>query len=211
MTVWQVDRRDPAVRPRLHDHARRPARRDADDRLLPVGDGVQEPRVRLRLGGRLRAVRGDAGHHRSASSSTPGARRWRRSDGGPDASRTPRPRHARRHPARVAPPRRPPLSRWHFLLAPVALLFAAAVRADVPHVAHAGAEINKFPPRLIPPSLHARRLRRVCSPESDILRWLLNTAIVSTVAVVVAPGAVLAGRLRLRPAEVRRSHARLLR
>ena len=78
-------RRDPAVRPRLHDHPRRPARRDPDDRLLPVGDGVQDASSSATARRSPTCCSRSRCSSRSASSCTPGARRWRRSDGGPDA------------------------------------------------------------------------------------------------------------------------------
>ena len=52
-----VDHSDPAVRPRLHHDPRRATAVHRDRRLLHVRPRIQDPAVRLRLGGRLRSVR----------------------------------------------------------------------------------------------------------------------------------------------------------
>ncbi len=61
------------------------------------------------------------------------------------------------------------------------------------------ADINRFPPQFIPTALHVAGYVGLFS-ESHILRWLLNTIIVVDDRGRRAPRALLAGRLRLRPA-----------
>ena len=71
---------------------------------------------------------------------------------------------------------------WHLVLAPIALLFALPFVQMFLTALTPASEINKFPPRLIPSSLTLAGFEKLFA-ESDILRWLLNTAIVSTVGV----------------------------
>jgi multiple sugar transport system permease protein len=99
----------------------------------------------------------------------------------PEAS-GPAPRRRRRH--RVNP--------WHFLLMPVALVFLFPLIQLVMTSLESDSDINKFPPRFFPSHLTLNGCP--CQGEiegfiglfqgSDILRWLLNTVIVATVAVV---------------------------
>jgi multiple sugar transport system permease protein len=91
-------------------------------------------------------------------------------------------------PAPVGPrPRRRwrwlPFSPWHLLLMPVALVFVLPLVQMVLTSFMSDAEINRFPPRLIPTSLHLAGYVGVLT-EAPILRWLLNTVIVSTISIV---------------------------
>ena len=68
---------------------------------------------------------------------------------------------------------------------PLALLFAAAARADDPHVVHAPTRTSTASRRgSSRRSLHHRRLRAAVRATPHILRWLLNSLIVSVVAIV---------------------------
>jgi multiple sugar transport system permease protein len=76
-----------------------------------------------------------------------------------------------------------PFSPWHLLLMPLALLFVLPLVQMVLTSFMSDAEINRFPPRLIPTSLHLAGYVGVLT-EAPILRWLLNTVIVSTISIV---------------------------
>ncbi len=88
----------------------------------------------------------------------------------------------------VTPPddvvRRPSRRRWwwHLVLAPVALLFALPFVQMFLAALTPASELRKFPPRFIPASFTFDGFARLFA-ESDILRWLLNSLIVSTVGV----------------------------
>ncbi|WP_456846807.1 carbohydrate ABC transporter permease [Cellulomonas sp. P5_C6] len=71
---------------------------------------------------------------------------------------------------------------WHLLLAPVAFLFALPFVQMFLTALTPASEINKFPPKLIPSTLTLDGFTKLFA-DSDILRWLLNTVIVSTVGV----------------------------
>ena len=82
-----------------------------------------------------------------------------------------------------------PFSPWHLLLMPVALVFVLPLVQMVLTSFMDDAEINRFPPRLIPTSLHLGRLHPASGyvglfTEAPILRWLGNTVIVSTISIV---------------------------
>jgi multiple sugar transport system permease protein len=79
--------------------------------------------------------------------------------------------------------RRLPFSPWHLLLMPVALVFVLPLVQMVLTSFMSDADINRFPPRLIPRSLHLAGYVGVFT-EAPILRWLLNTMIVSTISIV---------------------------
>jgi multiple sugar transport system permease protein len=80
-------------------------------------------------------------------------------------------------------PRTLPFSKWHFLLAPVAVLFAVPfVQMFLTSVSPA-AEINRFPPRFIPSVITFDGYAKLFD-QSQILLWLGNTVIVSVVAIV---------------------------
>ena len=76
-----------------------------------------------------------------------------------------------------------PFSPWHLLLMPVALVFVLPLVQMVLTSFMSDAEINRFPPRLIPTSLHLAGYVGVLT-DAPILRWLLNTVIVSTISIV---------------------------
>jgi multiple sugar transport system permease protein len=76
-----------------------------------------------------------------------------------------------------------PFSPWHLLLMPLALIFVLPLVQMVLTSFMSSAEINQFPPRLIPTSLHLEGYRHLFS-ETKALRWFLNTVIVSGIAVV---------------------------
>nr|WP_221374006.1 carbohydrate ABC transporter permease [Actinoplanes polyasparticus] len=79
--------------------------------------------------------------------------------------------------------RRLPFSPWHLLLMPLALLFVLPLVQMVLTSFMSSAEINQFPPKLIPTSLHLEGYRALLT-ETPALRWFGNTVLVSTVAVL---------------------------
>jgi multiple sugar transport system permease protein len=76
-----------------------------------------------------------------------------------------------------------PFSAWHLLLMPLALIFVLPLVQMVLTSFMSTAEINQFPPKLIPTSLHFEGYRALLT-ESHVLRWFANTVLVSTIAVV---------------------------
>ncbi|MEU6114501.1 carbohydrate ABC transporter permease [Streptomyces sp. NPDC047117] len=80
--------------------------------------------------------------------------------------------------------RRPrlPFSMWHVLLAPLALLFAVPLIWLLLSSVMSNAEINRFPPALWPSGIDLGGYRYVLG-NAMFPRWLLNSAIVSAVAV----------------------------
>jgi len=76
-----------------------------------------------------------------------------------------------------------PFSPWHLLLMPLALIFVLPLVQMVLTSFMSSAEINQFPPKLIPTSLHLEGYRHLFS-ETKALRWLVNSVIVSGIAVV---------------------------
>jgi multiple sugar transport system permease protein len=76
-----------------------------------------------------------------------------------------------------------PFSPWHLLLMPLSLLFALPLVQMVLTSFMSAKEINRFPPKLIPTSLHLEGYRTLLS-QSHVLRWLGNTVLVSGVAVI---------------------------
>jgi len=78
--------------------------------------------------------------------------------------------------------RRLPFSPWHLLLMPLALIFVLPLVQMVLTSFMSNAEINKFPPQLIPTSLHLEGYRTVLT-ETKILRWFGNTVMVSAISV----------------------------
>lgn len=85
----------------------------------------------------------------------------------------------------AAPARRPGRRSWlwHLALAPVAVVFALPFVQMFLTALTPRSEMNKFPPRFIPTHLTLDGFTRLFQ-ESDILRWTLNTLIVSGVGVV---------------------------
>lgn len=76
-----------------------------------------------------------------------------------------------------------PFSPWHLLLMPLALLFVLPLVQMVLTSFMTAADINRFPPRLIPTTLSLTGYRGLLG-ESQILRWLLNTVIVASISIV---------------------------
>jgi multiple sugar transport system permease protein len=76
-----------------------------------------------------------------------------------------------------------PFSGWHLLLMPLALIFVLPLVQMVLTSFMSSAEINQFPPKLIPTSLHLEGYRHLFA-ETKALRWLVNSVIVSGIAVV---------------------------
>jgi multiple sugar transport system permease protein len=79
--------------------------------------------------------------------------------------------------------RRLPFSAWHLLLMPLALIFVLPLVQMVLTSFMSTREINQFPPRLLPSSLHLEGYRQLLT-ESSVLQWFANTVLVSGVAVV---------------------------
>ena len=79
--------------------------------------------------------------------------------------------------------RRLPFNPWHLLLMPLALVFALPLVQMLLTSLMTSAEINRFPPKVFPTSLHTEGYR-ILLAQSHVLRWFGNTVLVSTVAVV---------------------------
>ncbi|WP_030558748.1 carbohydrate ABC transporter permease [Streptomyces aureocirculatus] len=86
--------------------------------------------------------------------------------------------------AEPAPRRRPrlPFSAWHLLLAPLAALFAVPLLWLLLSSVMSNAEINRFPPALWPSKIDFGGYSYVLG-NAMFPRWLLNSVIVSAVAV----------------------------
>lgn len=95
------------------------------------------------------------------------------------------PKTARRpavEPAEVRRGRRLPFSAWHLLLAPLAVLFALPLLWLLVSSVMSDAQFNRFPPALIPSGIDLGGYRYVLG-NGMFPRWLLNSLIVSSVAV----------------------------
>jgi multiple sugar transport system permease protein len=79
--------------------------------------------------------------------------------------------------------RRLPFSAWHLLLMPLALIFVLPLVQMVLASFMSKRQLNRFPPQLIPTSLHVEGYRTLFA-QSHILQWLANTVLVSAVSVV---------------------------
>jgi multiple sugar transport system permease protein len=79
--------------------------------------------------------------------------------------------------------RKLPFSAWHLLLMPLALIFVLPLVQMVLTSFMSTAEINQFPPKLIPSSLHLEGYRSLLT-ETPVIRWFGNTVLVSVVSVV---------------------------
>jgi multiple sugar transport system permease protein len=79
--------------------------------------------------------------------------------------------------------RRLPFSAWHLLLMPLALLFVLPLVQMVLTSFMTDSDINRFPPKFIPTSLHVSGYVGLFT-ESHILRWLLNTIVVAFISIV---------------------------
>ncbi|MEU6389703.1 carbohydrate ABC transporter permease [Streptomyces sp. NPDC046939] len=98
------------------------------------------------------------------------------------------PRHTDRRPVTepvdAARPRRGlPFSPWHLLLAPLAVLFALPLLWLLLSSVMSDAQFNRFPTALVPEGIDLSGYRYVLS-NGMFPRWLLNSVIVSAVAVV---------------------------
>ncbi|MFE0106697.1 carbohydrate ABC transporter permease [Streptomyces sp. NPDC059009] len=78
--------------------------------------------------------------------------------------------------------RRLPFSAWHLLLAPLAVLFALPLLWLLVSSVMSDAQFNRFPPALVPSGIDLGGYRYVLG-NGMFPRWLLNSVIVSTVAV----------------------------
>ncbi|MEO8908569.1 MAG: carbohydrate ABC transporter permease [Microbacteriaceae bacterium] len=76
-----------------------------------------------------------------------------------------------------------PFSKWHLLLAPIALLFAIPFLQMFLTSVSPLAEINRFPPHFIPSVITFDGYAKLFD-QSQILLWLGNTVIVSAAAIV---------------------------
>lgn len=76
-----------------------------------------------------------------------------------------------------------PFSPWHLVLAPVALVFGLPLMWLVLSSFMTNAQINRFPPTIIPDSLHLDGYRYVLE-NALFSRWFLNSTIVALVVVI---------------------------
>lgn len=84
---------------------------------------------------------------------------------------------------RPTAPRRRRISGWHLVLAPIALLFVTPFAQMVLASLSPGAELVKFPPPFIPSRLTLDGFIALFT-TTDILLWLMNSTIVSVIAIV---------------------------
>jgi multiple sugar transport system permease protein len=75
------------------------------------------------------------------------------------------------------------MSRWHLVLAPMALIFALPLLWLTVSSFMTDAQINTFPPRIIPNGIHLDGYRYVFR-TGDFGHWFLNSTIVALVTVV---------------------------
>ncbi len=76
-----------------------------------------------------------------------------------------------------------PFSGWHLVLIPVSLLFALPLAWLVLSSFMSNAQINRFPPTIIPDSLHLDGYRYVLK-NALFPRWFLNSTVVAGVVVI---------------------------
>jgi multiple sugar transport system permease protein len=79
--------------------------------------------------------------------------------------------------------RRLPFSPWHLVLAPTAVVFALPLAWMLLSSFMSNAQINQFPPTIIPDSLHVVGWDHVLT-QASFPRWFANSTIVSLVCVV---------------------------
>lgn len=79
--------------------------------------------------------------------------------------------------------RRRGMSGWHFVLIPIALLFVIPFAQMVLASVSPAEDLVKFPPPFIPSRFTLDGFVALFT-ETDILRWLLNSTIVSVIAIV---------------------------
>jgi multiple sugar transport system permease protein len=84
--------------------------------------------------------------------------------------------------ARRIPRRRKGMSGWHFVLAPLALLFVTPFVQMVLASLSPAEELVQFPPPFIPSRLTLDGFVSLFT-ETDVLRWLLNSTVVSVIAI----------------------------
>jgi multiple sugar transport system permease protein len=75
-----------------------------------------------------------------------------------------------------------PFSPWHLFLMPTALLFLLPLLQMVSASFMSDTDINRFPPRFLPHTLHLIGYVHLFQ-EAPVLRWLMNSSIVATIAV----------------------------
>jgi multiple sugar transport system permease protein len=73
--------------------------------------------------------------------------------------------------------------RWHLILAPMALIFALPLLWLIVSSFMTNAQINRFPPTIVPDSLHLDGYRYVFE-TGRFGRWFLNSTIVATTTVL---------------------------
>ncbi len=76
-----------------------------------------------------------------------------------------------------------PFSGWHLLLLPTALLFVLPLFWMIMTSFMPDGDINTFPPRFLPSRISLAGYSALFT-DSEILRWLANTTVVATVAVL---------------------------
>lgn len=86
-------------------------------------------------------------------------------------------------PGRLPRRRGLPFSGWHFVIAPLALIFALPLMWLTVSSFMTNAQINRFPPTIIPDSLHLDGYRYVLQ-NALFPRWFLNSLVVSAVVVL---------------------------
>ena len=79
--------------------------------------------------------------------------------------------------------RRLPFSPWHLVLAPTAIVFALPLAWMLLSSFMSNAQINQFPPTIIPDSLHVVGWDHVLT-QASFPRWFANSTMVSLVCVV---------------------------
>jgi multiple sugar transport system permease protein len=79
--------------------------------------------------------------------------------------------------------RRLPFNPWHLVLAPTAIIFALPLVWMLLSSFMSNAQINQFPPTIIPDSLHVVGWDHVLT-QASFPRWFANSTIVSLVCVV---------------------------
>ena len=185
--VWQTITALTAVRHGVHDDQGRTAGFDPDGRLLRLLPGVPAHPLRLRVGDRLHLVRLHADHHCRGHLVLA-----TRSDGGllmatgtihDDTAYDMPPDEARRSATSPVRRSRLPFSPWHLLLMPTALLFLLPLVQMILASFMTNADLNRFPPRFIPTALTTNGYEELFE-QSSMVRWLVNSTIVSVVAVV---------------------------
>ncbi|MCM2422785.1 carbohydrate ABC transporter permease [Streptomyces sp. RKAG293] len=77
--------------------------------------------------------------------------------------------------------RRP--SGWHLLLAPLSVLFLLPLAQMLITSFTDNGEINRYPPRFLPSALHIAGYTRLFT-DAPVARWIMNSMIVSGIAVV---------------------------